>query len=47
MSRDLGRDVPDLEKLYARKLWADFSYRNIRFLSPPRRMAQTQESFRP
>ena len=23
MSRDLGRDVPDLEKLYARKLWAD------------------------
>ena len=23
---DLGRDVPDLEKLYARKLWADFSY---------------------
>ena len=23
-SRDLGRDVPDLEKLYARKLWADF-----------------------
>ena len=26
MSRDLGRDVPDLEKLYARELWADFSY---------------------
>ena len=26
MSRDLGRDVPDLEKLYARKLRADFSY---------------------
>ena len=26
MSRDLGRDVPDLEKLYGRKLWADFSY---------------------
>ena len=26
MSRDLGRDVPDLEKLYARKLWADFSF---------------------
>ena len=26
MSRDLGRDVPDLEKLYARKLCADFSY---------------------
>ena len=24
MSRDLGRDVPDLEKLYARKLRADF-----------------------
>ena len=28
MSRDLGRDVPDLEKLYARKLWADFSLPN-------------------
>ena len=26
MSRDLGRDVPDLEKLYARKLWAAFPY---------------------
>ena len=26
MSRDLGRDVPDLENLYARKLWAEFSY---------------------
>ena len=26
MSRDLGRDVPDLGKLYGRKLWADFSY---------------------
>ena len=26
MSRDLGRDIPDLEKLYAGKLWADFSY---------------------
>ena len=25
MSRDLGRDIPDLEKLSARKLWADFS----------------------
>ena len=24
MSRDLGRDVPDLEKLDARKLRADF-----------------------
>ena len=23
MSRDLGRDVPGSEKLYARKLWAD------------------------
>ena len=29
MSRDLGRDVPDLEKLYARKLWADYSYPNL------------------
>ena len=26
MSRDLGWDVPDLEKLYARKLWANFSH---------------------
>ena len=26
MSRDLGRDVPDLEKLHARRLWADFSF---------------------
>ena len=26
MSRDLGRDVPDLEQLYAGKLWANFSY---------------------
>ena len=26
MSRDLGRDVPDLEKLYAIKLWVDFSF---------------------
>ena len=26
MSRDLGRDVPGLEKLSARKLWADFSF---------------------
>ena len=26
MSRDLGRDVPDLERLYVRKLWADFSF---------------------
>ena len=26
MSRDLGRDVPDLEKLYARKLGADLSF---------------------
>ena len=24
MSQDLGRDVPDLEQLYARKLSADF-----------------------
>ena len=30
MSRDLGRDVPDLEKLYAGKLWADFSYPSYR-----------------
>ena len=26
MSRDLGRNVPDLGKLYARKLWPDFSF---------------------
>ena len=25
MFRDLGRDVPDLEKLNARKVWDDFS----------------------
>ena len=35
MSRDLGRDVPDLEKLYARKLWADFSYPNRRVVFGP------------
>ena len=29
MSPDLGRDVPDLEKLYAGKLWADLSYPNV------------------
>ena len=29
MSRDFGRDVPDLEKLYARELWADFSYPSL------------------
>ena len=29
MSRDSGRDVSDLEKLYARKLWADFWYPTI------------------
>ena len=34
MSRDLGRDVPDLERLYARKLWADFSYPNVSDLFP-------------
>ena len=26
MSRDLGQDVPDLQKPYARNLWADFSF---------------------
>ena len=26
MSQDLGQDVPGLEKLYAGKLWADFSF---------------------
>ena len=30
MSRDLGQDVPDLEKLYARKLRADFSYPKVK-----------------
>ena len=29
MSRDLGRDVPDLKKLYASKLRADFSHPTI------------------
>ena len=28
MSRDLCRDVPDLEKLYERKRWPDFSSLN-------------------
>ena len=38
VSRDLGRDIPDLEKLYARKLWADFSYPTIvRDICCPRR----------
>ena len=32
MSRYLGRDVPDLEKLYAGKLWADFSYPSFTLL---------------
>ena len=42
MSRDLGRDVPDLEKLYARKLWADFSYiqGTEKYLPPPPRQQQ-------
>ena len=36
MSRDLGRDIPDSEKLYARKLRADFSYpKNSKFLFCP------------
>ena len=30
MSRHLGRDIPDLEKLYARKLWANFSFPILR-----------------
>ena len=34
MSRDLGRDVLDLEELYARKLWADFSYPKTKILVP-------------
>ena len=29
MFRDLGRDIPDLEQLYARKLWADFLFPNV------------------
>ena len=32
MSRDLGRDVPGSEKLYARKLSADFSFRILNSL---------------
>ena len=31
MSRDLGQDVPDLEKLYARELWAAFPYPKLFF----------------
>ena len=34
MSRDLGRDVPDLGKLYARELWADFSFPTFPKLLP-------------
>ena len=30
MSRELGRDVPDLEKRYARKLWAVF-FRSLHY----------------
>ena len=26
MCRDVGRDVPDMEKLSASKLWADFAF---------------------
>ena len=33
MSWDLGRDVPNLEKLYAGKLWADFSFPIINYFS--------------
>ena len=35
MSRDLGRDVPDLEKLYARKLWADLKFSYPKLRDPP------------
>ena len=38
MSRDLGRDLPDVEKLYARKLWADFSFPEF---DPPRPATET------
>ena len=38
MSRDLGRDVPDLEKLYAGKLWPDFSYPTLR----PKRLTTSE-----
>ena len=33
MSRGVGRDVPGSEELYARKLWADFSFPNSQLLS--------------
>ena len=33
MFRDLDRDVPTLEKLYAGKLWADFSFPGMASLS--------------
>ena len=38
MSRDLGRDVPELEKLYVRKPWADFSH-------PSNRVAPDRTSY--
>ena len=29
ISRDLGRDVPDLEKLDAKRHWADFAFPKV------------------
>ena len=45
MSRDLGRDVPDLEKLYARKLWADFSYPSLKTFISCYRTPRPQKGF--
>ena len=39
MCLDLGRDVPDSEKLYARKLWADFALPIIRAEKKPEKIA--------
>ena len=40
MSQDLGRDVPDLDTFYARKLWADFSFPTIRQETNPNFLVQ-------
>ena len=45
MSRDLGRDVPDLEKLYARKLWADFSYPIVGACATPTTVLPPHQNF--
>ena len=45
MSRDLVRDVPDLEKLYARKPWANFSYPTLEEQTSPHVIIHHHQSF--